>query len=600
MATPLVSVGGILRPEDELPTNVETVEQLDRLPKECLSGKSDRPLRHVDLKGNASFYSLRPISYSVGLILIVELMERFAFYGVYYTQTLYLTGVYNKHWNPGFTSVDAATYVSISTAVAYTTPFIGAILSDTFLGDYKSILFGCIFLYLPGLALVAMTTVPGLLGDEFNTTALSVAVLFLWPMGTGLIKSVVNVFGARQFHPFLQSSLIESYYVNFYASINVGALLGILILPSIAQRHVTLAYTIPVVLLGSAVALFALWTPRYVIGQPSHSLFRRQKRNDNDTIPLSTMFQISLLIVPFCIAYSQMPTTFIVQGTVMNKAWGFIDPATINLIDTLSVLVFGYLTGTYLYPALQKRNIKIPTTHKFALGSFLGVLSILWALVVEAKIHAAYAADGSRICILWQAPSYVLIGAGEIFAVSAAYEVAFTASSPQTKSLASAINIFCVGGIPNALCIFLYQACQGWFRNSRGDTNIQHIADYTTAHVGHYFSVLVVILIIGVVLNVLPFIRDMVDATEKKAAEIVKTPLTPHLRPLQRQREGDGDVEEHTPLLGRKFGKEPVLIKMGSMREGPKIKAPAKIKARYLQKLYHQQPKSRDHHGFHS
>ena len=367
--------------------------------------------------------------------------------------------------------------------------------------------------------------------------------------------------------------------------------MGILILPVIAQHHVTLAYSIPVVLLGSAVLLFAAWTPRYVISPPAHDMFkRRPKRSSsaNDNIPLSTMFRISLLIVPFSMAYSQMPTTFIVQGTVMKKAFGFIDPATINLIDTLSVLVFGYLTGTHFYPALQKRQIKIPTTYKFALGSFLGVLSILWALYVEAKIHATYTDNGSRISILWQAPSYMLIGAGEIFAVSAAYEVAFTASSPQTKSLASAINIFCVGGIPNALCIFLYQACQGWFRNSRGNTNIQHIEDYTTAHVGNYFGVLVGILLFGVIVNTLPAVRDMVDSTEKKAAEIVKTPLTPRRPPTWR-----GD-EESTPLLGRKFGKEPHLAKMGSMREGPKIKTPKKIKTRVLKKLYN--PSSGKHY----
>eukprot|EP00977_Amphora_coffeiformis_P001021 scaffold220_cov169-Amphora_coffeaeformis.AAC.1 len=561
-----------LKPDDELPTNVRNTEQLEDLPEECLSDQHDRPLRHVDLKGNTFFYALNPMKYSVGLILVVELMERFAFYGIYYTQTLYLTGVYNASWNPGFTSVDAASFVSISTAVSYTCPFIGAVLADSYLGDYKSILCGCLCFYLPGLLLVTLTTVPGLLGPKFNTTMLSLAVLLLWPLGTGIVKSVVNVFGARQFHPFLQSSLIESYYVNFYASINIGALLGILILPVIAQHNVTLAYMIPCGMLGAAVLLFIAWTPRYVIGKPAHNLFAKRKRNDNDRIPLTTMFRIALLIVPFCIAYSQMPTTFIVQGTVMRKAFGFVDPATINLVDTVSVLVFGYLAGSYFYPALQKRNIKIPTTYKFAIGSFLGVLSILWALFVEAKIHHAYHyEDGRQISILWQAPSYVLIGAGEIFAVSSAYEVAFTASSPDTKVISSAINIFCVGGIPNAFCILLYQGCRGWFRNSRGDTNIQHIEDYTTARVGNYFWVLVAILLFGVGVNVLPGVRDLVESTEKKSAEIVKTPLTPHRRRPA--------ADEETPLIGRKFGKEPVLAKMGSMREGPKIKTPKKIKA---------------------
>lgn len=104
-----------------------------------------------------------------------------------YTQTLFLTGVYNPDWNPGFTSVDAASFVSISTAVAYTTPFLGAIMADS-VGDYKSILFGCVCLYLPGLLLVALATVPGLLGEEFNAPALLFALLALWPAGTGLIK----------------------------------------------------------------------------------------------------------------------------------------------------------------------------------------------------------------------------------------------------------------------------------------------------------------------------------------------------------------------------------------------------------------------------
>jgi POT family proton-dependent oligopeptide transporter len=49
------------------------------------------------------------------------------------------------------------------------------------------------------------------------------------------------------------------------------------------------------------------------------------------------------LTIPFNIAYSQMPTTFIVQGTVMRKAFGFIDVATMNSLDAVSVLFFGKL-----------------------------------------------------------------------------------------------------------------------------------------------------------------------------------------------------------------------------------------------------------------
>lgn len=573
-----------LKSSDDLPSNVCTTEQLVLLPQDCRSGESDRPLRHVDDKGTVYHYSLSPMKYSVWLILIVELMERFSYYGIYYTMTLYLTGVYDEKWNAGFSSVEAASYVSISTAVAYTAPFIGAVVSDSWLGDYRSIVFGVVCLYLPGLVLLTLTTVPHLLGSQFSSRVLSLSVLFLWPLGTGAVKSVVNVFGARQFHPFLQSSMIQSYYVNFYASINIGALTGIGIVPIIAQRYdPTAAYTIPVVMLSMAIVLFLIATPRFVISQPAHNLFQAKTVSDStnsgshNNIPLTTMFRISLLIVPFCMAYSQMPTVYVLQGTVMNRAFGVIDAATINSVDTVSVLVFGYMTSSYLYPALQHRKIKVPTTYKFAFGSFMGALSILWAVVVETMIHAAWKRDGSQVSILWQAPSYVLIGIGEIFAVSAAYEVAFNTSTPQTKVLASAINIFCVGGIPNVLCLFLYHICQGWFRNSRGDANIQRIEDYATAHVGNYFFVLVGILMIGMLINALPSVRDFVDGTEKKVSELVRTPMTPRHPPTR--------PDEETPLLRRDA---PVLYKMGSMRAGTisKMDAVKTVKAKYIQRLY--------------
>ena len=191
------------RPDDDLPTNVSEESQLSRLPKECLAIFSDnsdnvddhktrRPLRHVDDSGNEYFYSLKPMQYSVVFILLVELFERFAFYGINYTQTLFLTGAYNKDWNAGFASVEASSFVSASTMIAYTTPFVGAYFSDSLFGDYKSLMVGLLFFYIPGVSLIVLTTIPKFLGDEFNNTLLTIGFLFLWPLGTGIVKSIVN------------------------------------------------------------------------------------------------------------------------------------------------------------------------------------------------------------------------------------------------------------------------------------------------------------------------------------------------------------------------------------------------------------------------
>ena len=393
--------------------------------------------------------------------------------------------------------------------------------------------------------------------------------------------------------------------------INIGALIGGIVVPIIAQTDVTLAYSYPVGMMCIGVTLFLMGTKRYVTTLPSGELFSSKPRsslegNNDNLVGLGTVMRISLLTVPFNIAYSQMATTFIVQGTVMKKAFGFIDAASMNNADAVSVLFFGYSVGTYVYPALAKRGIKIPTAYKFAFGSALGVISVAWAIFMEYKIRATYQATGEKVNIMWQSVAYILIGAGEIFAVSAAYEAAFTAAPPDSKVLASAVNLFCVGGLPNVLCIILYQACKGWFQNARGSPSIHRLEDYVTARVDLYFYVLLLVSILGVVVNVLPSVKDYIAAVEDKAAEMIKTPVMK--RPVRHHRipSTTGSTEyssdEESPLLRvkrhqayLKYGSGPVLYKQGSMRAGPSMsqraqKKEKKVKKSLLGKLYRIRP----------
>ncbi|GAX25493.1 hypothetical protein FisN_12Lh032 [Fistulifera solaris] len=518
-----------------------------------------RPLRHVDSLGRVFYHSNNPMMYSVILILLVEWFERFSYYGVAYTQTLYLTGAYDKDWNAGLSAVEASSLVSLSTAMAYTTTFIGALLADSLLGDYMTILVGCIVFYLPSLALITLTTIPSWLGDTFPTKYLAFAILLWWPAGTGIVKSCINVFGAKQFHPLLQSQLIEQYYVQYYMCINVGSLLGILIIPIIAQRSITQAYLVPCSLLCLGIMIFVSGSSRYVKVPPKGELCGKKSSRGSGDVGLLKLFRITVLIVPFCMAYSQMPTTFIIQGSVLRRACGVIDAASLNSSDAASVLVFGYITGSIIYPALAERNMKIPTTYKFAIGSALGALAILWALFVEYRMHTVYAATGESISVLWQTPCYILIGWGEIFAVSSAYEVAFTASPPSQKVLASALNIFCIGGIPNVLCIGLYRVCSQWFMNSSGKANLNTIEDYVEAHVYKYFVVLFVILLFGIVVNIMPGVRGYVESMEDQAAELLKTPM------ITKRTAG-----EQSPLLPKHLQQQsPLLYRTSSMRVGP-------------------------------
>jgi POT family proton-dependent oligopeptide transporter len=630
---------------EDLPTNVTTLEQLAKLPDDLKSGNPLKPLQYIDEgamddddSGDVSEayytyqYALQPMTYAVIFILVVELLERFSYYGIVYTETSYLTGSYNPDWNAGLSAISATSFVSMSSAIAYTTPFLGSILADSFCGEYWVILCGTLFFYLPSIALLVMTTIPNPSDDDdapydnFNHTALAFALLILWPIGTGTVKACVNVFGAKQFHPLLQSSLIERYYVSFYMCINIGSMVGGILIPIVAQHSVTIAYMIPVVGLALGVICFVASSSRFTMTKPSRAkrisigsmcnsvadMCQKLKSNKksqssstdsydpektsfvpfaliikpkNSQLSLLSVFKVCALVIPFNIGYSQMATTFIIQGTVMRPAVsGLMDAASMNNCDAISVLLFGYLIGQQLYPWLATRGIKICTTHKFALGSLFGAMSLLWALLVEHKIHNAYAQDGSAISVLWQVPSYVLIGCGEIFAISTAYETAFTAAPPKRKALASALNIFCVGGLPNVVCIGLYNVCAQWFETSDGTSNIHSLERYSEAHIYKYFFVLFVIAIGGVTLNLLPCVRRFVERLEELAVESIKTPGrtprpgTPSMTPRKaKQMREARRLAESAPLLlpatkkhqaYLKYGTNPTLYRSGSMRAG--------------------------------
>ena len=265
-----------------------------------------------------------------------------------------------------------------------------------------------------------------------------------------------------------------------------------------------------------------------------------------------------------------------VQGAVMKPLFGVIEAPNLDIIDSISVLVFGYLVSTFLYPHLARRNIKIATGYKFALGSILGASAILWSLVVEKMIHAEYAKSGERINVAWQAPSYMLIGAGEIFSISTAYEVAFTASPPNKKAFACAFNLFCIGGIPNMLSLGLYRMCETWFQNDAGSGNIHLIRDYSEAHVANYFCVLFGIVALGVFVNLTPSVRNWIASVEKKAADassgsVANTPkATPTTKKCKISKQGGKETD---PLLSardhKKYlneGKEPQIYRMNTMK----------------------------------
>lgn len=141
------------------------------------------------------------IPLAVWLIVICELCERFAFYG--------LSGLFQNYiqfpppsgndTQPGALGRGQQTATALTMFFrffAYITPIIGAILADQFWGKYKTIIVSCL-VYMIGLLVLLLTSIPPAI-DNAAFPGLIVAMIILG-LGTGGVKSNVSPLMAEQY-----------------------------------------------------------------------------------------------------------------------------------------------------------------------------------------------------------------------------------------------------------------------------------------------------------------------------------------------------------------------------------------------------------------
>ncbi len=236
--------------------------------------------------------------------------------------------------------------------------------------------------------------------------------------------------------------------------------------------------------------------------------------------------QTNLVFVPLSRALSlslthsrRMVNIFVVQGSVMAPA-GFIDASWMQNFDAFSVLVVGLVVSMWLYPELEKRNMSLHLAHKFLIGSICSAIAALCSVVVDYEIHSVYNSTGQSISVLWQMPAFFFIGAGEIFAISAAYEAAFLIAPKNLKALSSATNIFLIGGVPQYISTAILAGCTTIaFTNAQGSQTLDTLPEYATAHVYIYFWILFGIALFGVAINALPATKRFLTRTLQVAEE---------------------------------------------------------------------------------
>lgn len=163
------------------------------------------------------------------LLFIVEMWERFSYYGMRALLVLFMTAQVIKGEEGvlgeglGWSRENAGVLVAWYTSMVYLTGIFGGYLADKLIGTHRSMLTGGIIISLGHIVLAGMGfTEPG----SPATVAIFISGLALIVIGTGFFKPCVSVMVGQLYRQ--GDRRRDAGFTIFYMGINVGALLGAL------------------------------------------------------------------------------------------------------------------------------------------------------------------------------------------------------------------------------------------------------------------------------------------------------------------------------------------------------------------------------------
>uniref|UniRef100_A0A8D2NEY6 Solute carrier family 15 member 1 n=1 Tax=Zonotrichia albicollis TaxID=44394 RepID=A0A8D2NEY6_ZONAL len=181
----------------------------------------------------------RPRSrFPLGATFIInsDFFERFSFFVTAGVLIIYCINF--LRWDVRFTAAIYHTFV----ALCHLTPILGAIIADSWLGKFKTILYLSI-VYIIGQAVLTVSSINDLTdhnqdGSPDNVavhTALSMVGLILIAFGTGAIKPCVSAFGADQFEDD-QENQRSKFFSYFYENTVVASFISAIVIPRLMGK----------------------------------------------------------------------------------------------------------------------------------------------------------------------------------------------------------------------------------------------------------------------------------------------------------------------------------------------------------------------------
>uniref|UniRef100_A0A8C0UA04 Solute carrier family 15 member 2 n=1 Tax=Cyanistes caeruleus TaxID=156563 RepID=A0A8C0UA04_CYACU len=364
--------------------------------------KGDFPLQKKSPKLCGSNYPL-----SIAFIVVNEFCERFSYYGMRAVLTLYFLSFF--HWDE---NLSTAVYHAFS-ALCYFTPVIGAIMADSWLGKYKTIIYLSI-VYVVGHLIKSVGAIPSL-GNQAVHVVLSMVGLFLIALGTGGIKPCVSAFGGDQFEE--EHTSERSKFFSIFGVSRCNDLLLFLTsfsgdVKCFGEDCYALAFGVPAALMVLALVVFIAGSGLYRKTPPQGNVLlevckcigfaiKNRLKNRSREIPkrdhwldwasekyskqligeVKMVTRVLFLFIPlpmFWALFDQQGSRWTLQATKMNADF-FLNP--------LLILVFIPIFDLGLYPLINMCKLNFTPIRKMATGMILAGLAFGLAAVIEVKIN---------------------------------------------------------------------------------------------------------------------------------------------------------------------------------------------------------------------
>ncbi|KAF2670892.1 PTR2-domain-containing protein [Microthyrium microscopicum] len=374
---------------------------------------------------------------SAFLVAIVELCERFSYYGLSGPFQNYISNHYLDAANPGALGLGQSSATALTNFFqfwCYITPLFGAIVADQWLGKYKTIVYFAL-IYLLGLTILFITSLPVSIEGGYALAGL-VCAMFVIGLGTGGIKSNVSPLIAEQItetrvrvrterggeRVLVDPALtVQRVYMVFYMCINLGSL------SSIATTNMELhtgfwsAYLLALCMFVVGLVVLVLGRGKYVVRPPKGSVIAhsvkalwigvRSKRGLEaakpsvrmslgmaKSVPWDDAFveelktalkacKVFLFFPIYWAVYGQMNNNFVSQAGTM-ELHGIPNDIMQN-IDPITIIIFIPLCDQLLYPTLRTLGIKFKPITRIFWGFLMASIAMAYAAYVQHLIYSS-------------------------------------------------------------------------------------------------------------------------------------------------------------------------------------------------------------------